>query len=164
MKFICHDVEELPYQDNSFSIVICKSSFHHFKHPNKVFGEMIRCCLQGGKISIQDIRAYDNSYVNGFFERLDKLIDVSHHKTLTELNFNQLYTDNYIKKLSDFKLTVDLNVTEYIGHAVQDKLDQTKVNELLEAGLADKQLHGFLFKKNGELYFKRPVYLIIGTK
>ncbi len=164
VKFNCNDVENLPYRDDSFSIVVCKSAFHHFKNPKKVFQEMIRCCNKGGKISIQDIRAYDNKYINDFFEQFDKLIDISHNKTLTELEFNQLYLDKHITKLRDFKLELDLNVREYIGHAIQDLPNKSKIEELLKIGLDDKQLGDFLFEKNGELYFKRPVYLIIGTK
>lgn len=61
---------------------------------------MIRCCMPGGKISIQDIRAYDDDYVNSFFEKLDKLIDISHNKTFTVSEFNRLYTANKIKKMA----------------------------------------------------------------
>jgi len=51
--FDCSDVEHLPYNDNSFSVVVCKSAFHHFTNPDKVFKEMIRCCENSGKVSIQ---------------------------------------------------------------------------------------------------------------
>jgi len=162
--FDCSDVENLPYSNNSFTVVVCKSAFHHFMNPEIVFKEMIRCCENGGKISIQDIRAYDDSYVNEFFEAFDKLIDNSHNKTLNEYEFNKLYSGNGIKKTGEFKLDVDLNVREYVDHAVQDKGNQEKIDRLLKHGLDDNRINNYLFMKDGELYFKRPVYLIIGIK
>ena len=162
--FDCADVENLPYESDSFSVVLCKSAFHHFIHPEKVFNEMARCCENGGLVSIQDIRAYDNDYVNDYFETFDKLIDVSHNRTLNEKDFNSLYLENGITKAGEFKLEVDLNVKEYIDHAVQNEESSLKIKELLEKGLADGRLKDFLFLKDDELYFKRPVYLIKGIK
>jgi ubiquinone/menaquinone biosynthesis C-methylase UbiE len=162
--FDCADVENLPYEDNSFSIVVCKSSFHHFTRPNSVFKEMIRCCEIGGKISINDIAAYEDKYVNDFFETFDRLVDISHNKTLSEQEFNKLYLDNKIKKTGDFRISVDLNIKEYIEHARQNTKNKIKIRKLLNEGINDNRLSDFLFTQNGELYFKRPVYLIIGKK
>ena len=162
--FDCHDVENLPYMDNSFSVVLCKSAFHHFTNSDKIFKEMIRCCEKGGLVSIQDIRAYDNEYVNEFFETFDKLVDISHNKTLSENDFNTLYLANGIKKTGEFKLEVDLNVKEYIDHAIQDEESILEIKDMLNKGLKDSRLNNFLFKRDDELYFKRPVYLIKGIK
>lgn len=164
VSFDCHDVENLPYTDNSFSVVICKSAFHHFTNSDKIFKEMIRCCEIGGLVSIQDIRAYENEYVNEFFETFDKLVDISHNKTLSENDFNSLYLNNGIKKTGEYKLEVDLNVQEYIDHAIQDEDNILEMKELLNKGQVDPRLKGFLFKCGNELYFKRPVYLIKGIK
>ncbi|NQU88685.1 MAG: class I SAM-dependent methyltransferase [Mariniphaga sp.] len=57
IRFDCADVEKLPNDNNSFSVVLCKSAFHHFRNPDVVFKEMKRCCEKSGKISIQDIVA-----------------------------------------------------------------------------------------------------------
>lgn len=162
--FDCHDVENLPYMDNSFSVVLCKSAFHHFTDSDMIFKEMIRCCENGGLVSIQDIRAYENGYVNEYFETFDKLVDISHNKTLSENDFNSLYLDNGIKKTGEFKLEVDLNVQEYINHAIQVEKNILEIQELLNRGQDDSRLKDFLFKRDDELYFKRPVYLIKGIK
>ncbi len=164
IEFDCDDVEKLPYSDSSFSVVLCKSAFHHFLNPDLIFNEMIRCCEVGGKISIQDIVAYEDDYVNDFFETFDKLVDISHNKTLSETEFNNLYNNYGIQKERDFRLNVDLNINEYIQHAKQTRTDKIKLQDLLEMGKNDKKLSGYLFYKNGGLYFKRPVYLILGKK
>ncbi len=164
LGFDCSDVENLPYDDNLFSVVVSKSAFHHFANPGKVFKEMIRCCPRGGRISIQDIVAYEDEYVNGFFETFDRLVDISHNRVLTKLDFNTLYVDNGINKTGDFRIDVDLNVGEYLDHARQEPENRRKIWQLLEKGKNDKRMAGYLFLKEGELFFKRPVYLIIGNK
>ncbi|MBN1924202.1 MAG: class I SAM-dependent methyltransferase [Prolixibacteraceae bacterium] len=164
VQFDCHDVEKLPYPDNAYSVVICKSAFHHFTNPDEVFKEMVRCCEKGGLISIQDIRAYDDDDVNSFFETFDKLIDISHNVTLGEHEFDDLFRKNNITITGVFKLEVDLNVREYIEHAEQDEANKLKIERMLKNGISDPGLKNFLFKKGGELFFKRPVYLIKGIK
>lgn len=162
--FVCADVEKLPFTDKSHSVVLSKSAFHHFINPDVVFKEMIRCCKNGGKISIQDIVAYKDGYINNYFETFDKLVDISHNKTLSEKEFNTLYIKNNIEKLADFRLDVDLNVNKYLSHAKQDEKDIIKIKDLLKEGEADQKLKDYLFRKEGELFFKRPVYLILGRK
>ena len=44
----------LPYETNSFSIVITKFSFHHLLNPLSVLIEMNRVCTIGGKIIVVD--------------------------------------------------------------------------------------------------------------
>ena len=84
IDFLCNPVEQTPFEDGSFSVVICRSAFHHFNDYVGIFNEMIRCCQQGGRISVQDIIAYPNERIDNFFEEFERLVDVSHHKTLTK--------------------------------------------------------------------------------
>jgi ubiquinone/menaquinone biosynthesis C-methylase UbiE len=162
VKFDCSDVEKLPYEKESFSIVVCKSAFHHFINPEKVFHEMKRCCISNGKISIQDITTYEDEYVNSYFEALDKLVDISHNRALRKDEIEQLFIQNKVKKIREYVVEVDLNVEEYVDHAFQNKKNKIEIDQLLNRGLKDPRLSAFLFRKDGGLYFKRRVYLILG--
>ena len=44
----------LPYESNSFSIVVTKFSFHHLLNPLSGLVEMNRVCSIGGKIIVVD--------------------------------------------------------------------------------------------------------------
>jgi len=67
IEFLCHQVEQTPYEDRSFSIVMCRSAFHHFQDYDGIFDEMIRCCKMDGRISIQDIIAYSDERIDSFY-------------------------------------------------------------------------------------------------
>jgi len=164
VQFDCSDVEKLPYRDNSFSIVTCKSAFHHFSNPEIVFGEMKRCCEADGKISIQDIVMYEDSYVNDFFETFDKLVDISHNRMLGISEINKLYSEIKIEKVKEYKLDVDLPMNEYIEHAFQEQDKKKEIEILVNKGVKNSRLNGYFFYREKNLYFKRPVYLILGYK
>jgi ubiquinone/menaquinone biosynthesis C-methylase UbiE len=48
------DSEELPWEDNSFDVVVCINSFHHFPNPQKELKEMHRVLRQEGLLILAD--------------------------------------------------------------------------------------------------------------
>lgn len=53
-SFSVADAEDLPFEDDTFDIIICNASFHHYIHPNIVLEEMHRVLKDGGKVLIGD--------------------------------------------------------------------------------------------------------------
>lgn len=51
----CGDSEHLPWNDNSFDVILCIDSFHHYPRPQIVLAEMKRVLRSGGKIIIADL-------------------------------------------------------------------------------------------------------------
>ena len=164
ISFVCHPVEQTPFEDGSFSLVFCRSAFHHFHDYEGIFGEMIRCCHKDGRISIQDIVAYPDERINSFFEEFEKAVDVSHHKTLPKEYIQSLYDRRNIKTRNTFEIVIELNFQEYMGHAQQSEESKRKISKLLEMGLHDPDISKYFINKNGDLFFKRGVFLILGVK
>lgn len=164
MNFVCQPVERTPFPDNSFSIVTCKSAFHHFSQYEAIFEEMIRCCESDGRISIQDIAAYSDATVNSYFEELERQIDVSHHNTLAKEFLIDLYTKKNIQISQTYEIEVELNFREYLTHAKQSELSLKKIEMLLEKGLNDASISKFYLIKENEIYFKRTAFIILGKK
>lgn len=52
--FSVADAERLPFKDNTFNIVVCNASFHHYIHPDAVLSEMRRVLKKGGQLLIGD--------------------------------------------------------------------------------------------------------------
>lgn len=48
------DAENLPFGDNSFDIVICNDSFHHYPDPGKALSEFMRVLRLGGTLLVSD--------------------------------------------------------------------------------------------------------------
>lgn len=66
--FAIADAEELPFDDNTFDIVVCNASFHHYIHPEIVLEEMHRVLKHGGKLLIGD------PYIPGFARPLINML------------------------------------------------------------------------------------------
>ena len=164
ISFSCHPVEQTPYEDGSFSIVICRSAFHHFNDYTIIFDEMIRCCHPGGRISIQDIVAYSNKKVDNFFEKFERAVDESHQRTLNKEFIQSLYDNRKIKIRKTFEIEVELNFQEYLGHANQSSQNKERISSLIEQGLADSEISKYFVLKENTLFFKRNVFLILGEK
>jgi ubiquinone/menaquinone biosynthesis C-methylase UbiE len=161
------DVELLPFPDYSFSLVTCKSAFHHMPDYRKVFTEMVRCCEPGGRIAICDIAAYEDPAVDTFFERFEKLVDASHAKTLSKEAFNRLYHENGLVIVRTFELEIEYLVAEYLSHAVQSEEDLTKLTNLLKKVRGIPGMTKFWNTLDGNIEtmkFKRNVFLILGTR
>ena len=48
------DAVDLPFDDESFDIVICNASFHHYEEPEKAISEMNRVLRPGGALILGD--------------------------------------------------------------------------------------------------------------
>lgn len=53
-SFVLGDAENLPFADESFDLVYCNDSFHHYPHPQAVLLEMNRVLKPGGTLLIGD--------------------------------------------------------------------------------------------------------------
>ena len=54
VDFVVGDCENLPFGDNSFDVVICSHSFHHYPNPQKFFDSVRRVLRPGGKLILRD--------------------------------------------------------------------------------------------------------------
>lgn len=162
--FLCSPVEQTLFEDGGFSVVMCRSAFHHFHDYTGIFDEMIRCCRPGGRISIQDIIAYPNRKVDDFFEGFEKLVDVSHHKTVSREFIENSYHQRKLRIKDRFEIEIELNFREYLGHAKQSEENQERIVHLIENGMKDPDISKFFIDKESTLFFKRHVFLILGEK
>jgi len=48
------DVEELPYENNTFDVITCSHSFHHYPNKSQALKEMHRVLKPDGKVMIID--------------------------------------------------------------------------------------------------------------
>lgn len=163
-RFLCCNVEKLPFESNSFDCVISKAAFHHMNNYQAVFAEMVRCCKKQGRVCIHDIVLYDLALLDNFFEELECEIDISHNLTLSKEEIIKLYQEKGLKILRLFESTPELNFIDYLNHAIQSGQAKEKINELVNSGLKKAEIAHWLLMKNGKLFWKRKVLTIVGQK
>lgn len=56
-EFVCGDCENLPFEPDSFDVITCSMSFHHYPHPEDFFRSCERVLRPGGRLIIRDMTA-----------------------------------------------------------------------------------------------------------
>lgn len=87
--FLQANAESIPLDDDSFDIIICTNSFHHYLHPDKALNEMYRLLKKGGKIYILDPTA--DNWTSRAADKIIKLIEPEHVKLYSTKEFQQLF-------------------------------------------------------------------------
>lgn len=160
INFIHTDVESIPFDDESVTVVTCRSAFHHFESPEKVFQEMLRCLKINGKLCIQDMIAYELPAINQYFEEFEKLVDPSHNYTLSENDIIELYNKYNLIIKNKYTVELEHNISEYISHAEQTLSQSNDLESFIQHGLNNPALNNYLYCKNNEIYFKRKGIII----
>jgi ubiquinone/menaquinone biosynthesis C-methylase UbiE len=161
VELLCHDVTGMPFEDGAFSVVTCRNAFHHMENHDAIVREMVRCCRRDGSVSTLDIAAYSDADVNGFFEQLEKLIDVSHHATLSQDQMLEDIRQSGATVQDTFEVEVELSFPEYLSHAAIPRENRDLIEQHLDEGLRDEKIAPFWIKREDSLFFKRKAYLIL---
>jgi len=77
------DVEVLPFQDHTFSVVTCRRSAHHFSDLDRALDEMTRVLRRGGRLGIADQVASEGEAGRRLMEEIEHIRDASHVRVLT---------------------------------------------------------------------------------
>jgi ubiquinone/menaquinone biosynthesis C-methylase UbiE len=72
------DVENLPFDDARFDLVVTRYSAHHWPHPQQAIWECARVLKPQGRLILSDIVAPDDPAADTFLQALELLRDPSH--------------------------------------------------------------------------------------
>jgi ubiquinone/menaquinone biosynthesis C-methylase UbiE len=78
ISFRIGDAQNLPFEGESFDVVVCRLALHHMQEPGRVVSEMARVCRTGGTVLVEDIFASEHRERAEHQDRWEKLRDPSH--------------------------------------------------------------------------------------
>jgi SAM-dependent methyltransferase len=81
--FVRAALEDLPFPDRSFDVVLCRFVVHHLADPAPALAELRRVCRDDGRIVVADLVALDDA-VAPVHNALERARDPSHTTALTE--------------------------------------------------------------------------------
>ena len=68
--FVVGDCENLPFADESFDVIICTNSFHHYPNPQAFFDSVKRCLRPGGRLILRDVTT-DNKVLLWLMDKIE---------------------------------------------------------------------------------------------
>ena len=96
--FSVADAENIPFDDDSFDIIVCNASFHHYVHPNKVLKEMHRVLKDEGKLLIGD--PYFSTFARPLMNVLVKLSNEGDYHFYGLNEMKKLFAKNGFRPVS----------------------------------------------------------------
>ena len=103
--FVAGDCENLPFAEDSFDVVTCSMSFHHYPNPERFFASLHKVLRPGGRLVLRDM-ASGSGLLMWFFNRIEiPLINKLLHKGDVHV-----YTRADVQKLCD---TSGLKLEQY---------------------------------------------------
>jgi ubiquinone/menaquinone biosynthesis C-methylase UbiE len=78
IDFRLADVEQLPFANGEFDVVVSRLSAHHWPHPLLALREFKRVLRPGGRFILSDIVSYDEYSLDTFLQSIELLRDPSH--------------------------------------------------------------------------------------
>ena len=156
------DVSNLPFDDNMFSIVVTRYSFHHIIEPKKVLEEMKRVCVSGGKIMVIDVTP-DKDKVDAY-NHVEKLRDSSHVKALTFSELERMMKDSGLVNLKSEHHDLEMELEKILQSSFPNPKDIDKIKQLFKDDLTKDNLGMKSHLKDNEIYFYFPISMIVGNK
>jgi ubiquinone/menaquinone biosynthesis C-methylase UbiE len=106
-EFLVADSEALPFDDGSFTAVLCTASFHHYPHPERALAEMARVLTPDGRLVLSDgtadlrvarvadwfLRRFDRSHVRLY--RTEELVAMLAGARLVVADVRHLFDGGY---------------------------------------------------------------------
>jgi ubiquinone/menaquinone biosynthesis C-methylase UbiE len=156
------NAERLPFQDDTFSIVVSRYAFHHFQRPKIVLSEMMRVCCPGGKILIVDtipqpakIAAYNH---------FEKLLDPSHHSALTLKQFQALFDDAGLENVRTELYGLKMELEYQLARSFPNSGDEEKIRQLLQNDLDVDNLGIGVQLVDKQIHYTYPIVALVGEK
>lgn len=161
ISFVAGNAMNLPYEDESFDLVITRLSLHHFNEPEILFGEMQRVLKHCGKLVIWDMEAAKEE-LREVDDAIEKMRDPSHTRILSRNEFEKLFERDF-DMLCEESTLVPVNLQNWMNLTDTPKDTQRQIVELMKTDLEGGSKTGFApYMKEGQIMFNHRWLLLIG--
>jgi len=99
VDFALGDAQAVPFADGSLDVVVTSYSLHHMPDPGRAIGEMARVVRRCGRVGVLDIFVPEDSNVAALNNRIERIRDASHTRTLARSEFEACFTQHGLRIL-----------------------------------------------------------------
>lgn len=156
------DACPLPYDNDIFSLVITRYSFHHFENVKAALSEMIRVCKPGGRVLVADVGIEPEK--SEAYDRLEIMRDPSHTHALTTVEFDELFSQSGLENCSQSGYGVDIELEAQLKASFPKEEDIPKLREMVTGDIGINDLGINAKNRGGDVVYTVPISLFMGYK
>ena len=164
MEFVQGIVEGIPYQNNTFDIVLTRLAFHHFTEMEAPFREMHRVLKSGGKFVIIDMEAADVQ-LRSMEDKIETMRDPSHIKNRSRAEFEALFGQYGYRLQMCESTAIPVKLSAWMELTQTPADIQADIVGLMESEIAGGRKTGYQpYLKDGGIYFDQRWLFMMGVK
>lgn len=154
----------LPWPDASFSLVVCRYAFHHFREPKDVLREMTRVCRPGGRVCVIDVALPGDEAQVEAFNRMERLRDPSHVRAFSLEELCRLFTAAGlpVSNCAHYRLEFELNALLSGSFPVEG--GEPVIREMFEESLSTDSMGLKPRLTGGRIRCSYPIAVIVSRK
>jgi len=139
VAFALGNAEQIPFPDASLDLVLSSYALHHVPEAGQVIGEMSRVLKSGGRAGIIDIFALEDPRSAEMHDRIERIRDPSHTRTLARSEFAFLFAAHRLRitdtRVEEHPITFD----QWMHRAGREPSDPEYIEtrRLMEATIPD---------------------------
>ena len=101
--FAIGNAQQIPFADASLDLALTSYALHHVPDAARVIAEMSRVLKRGGRVGVIDIFALEDSRSGEMHDRIERVRDPSHTRTLPRSEIKSLFAANGLR-VSDMRV------------------------------------------------------------
>lgn len=160
MSWQIGDADPLPFEDDSFTRVITRYSFHHFTEPERAFSEMLRVCQPGGRVTVCDVFTSSAEQAE-LYDRMEKYRDPSHTHALQLDRLEAMFAPLSDVRREFYKYPV--SVDTLLSRSFPEPGGADAFRRMVERDVGINRI-GVDARHNDGLWFSFPVVIFSGIK
>ena len=130
VSFVEGDVTALPFESFTFDLAGSRRTLHHVSRPELALAELARVTRPGGRVFVDDQLAPLDPLEAFELDRFERRRDPSHHRTLSDGDFRDLFAANGLVLVRSKRFTHRRELDYYLGLAGCTGEDAERVKEL----------------------------------
>ena len=160
ITFLTGDAGKMPFDSDSFDLVVSRLAIHHFPNPEEQVREIARVVRPGGRVVIVDITSPQNAEVAARLDELETLRDPTHTHTLSIPTLANLLSSHGLALVNDNlenipQLDIEMALEGWMESTKTGEADRATIRTAINAELTGDGPATGMFPKavDGEIVF-----------
>lgn len=108
------DAQDLPFENESFELVVCRTAAHHFAEPLKFLAEVHRVLKPGERLILIDTTGSDEESADDLVDEFERLRDPSHVRDYTKSAWRKMADRSGFSVEYEETVSKPLNAKEWL--------------------------------------------------